>query len=94
MKAIIYTDSNGYLRRSLIRDDDPDTMAECGIPAGPPDIRQLDIDAILQSINNFLVQNNLFDWDDVQRSPGGVAPALNILKRAMIALYRDAEEKK
>lgn len=87
-KTIVFTDKDGYLKRSTIMDDDPDYMAECGIPAGPPDLRGIDIDAMLKEMNNILVANGLFNWDDVQRTPGGIQPAVNVLKRAIIDLYR------
>jgi len=92
MKAIVYADSNGHQRRVFIKDNDPEHMAECGVPAGPPDVLDLDMNAILQEINYVLVANELFSWDDVQRARGGLAPAVNVFKRALINLYRQAEK--
>lgn len=93
MKEIIYTDDEGHQRRTYVRDDDPDNMAECGVPAGPPDVREIDMDWLLKEVNRVLVSAELFDWDDVQRKPGGVTPAVNVFKRALINLYRQANKK-
>jgi hypothetical protein len=84
MRYVIYEDERGY----MIKDNDPDDLAECGIPAGPPDLRGIDIDWLMKELNNVLVSNKLFTWDDVQRMPGGIQPALNTFKRTLIALYR------
>jgi len=89
MRYIIYTDRHGFRRRSLIRDNDPDTAAPGGIPAGPPDIRQLDWDLIQREINNSLVDRRLFTWDDVQLAQnalGGVI--LSAIRRRLISQYR------
>jgi len=89
MRPVIWEDKRGYLRRSLVRDTDGDGMAEYGIPAGPPDMDLLDWDGIKREINNVLIENEVFSWDDVQRSGTGIAPALNVLKRHLIHKYRE-----
>lgn len=93
MKEVIYTDSGGHLRRSFIKEEDPDNMAECGVPAGPPDVRDIDMDAFLREVNHILVKAGLFDWDDVQRSSIGLMPAVNLFKRTLVNMYRQASKK-
>jgi hypothetical protein len=93
MKTLIYTEEDGHQRRSLVKNEDPDNMAECGVPAGPPDVRLLDMDKILLEINHVLVDLELFDWDDVQRYGQGIQPAVNVFKRALINLYRQERQK-
>ena len=91
MKVIIYTDKHGHQKRTYIREDDPDNMAECGVPAGPPDVREIDMEGFLREVNRVLVSAELFDWDDAQRKPGGLTPAINVFKRALVSLYRQAK---
>lgn len=93
MRDIIYTDNDGHQRRSYIKEDDPDNMAECGVPAGPPDVRDIDMEAFLKEVNHMLVKAGLFDWDDVQRSNVGLMPAVNFFKRTLVNLYRQASKK-
>lgn len=90
MKAIIYTDEDGHQLRSYVKNDDEAHMGECGVPAGPPDVRQIDTDELLREINRVLVSAELFTWDDVQRSRIGLTPAINVLKRTLVNLYRQA----
>jgi hypothetical protein len=93
MKTVIFVDSDGYQRRALLRDDDPESMAECGIPAGPPDLRHIGVDELLRDMNNLLVQQELFTWDDVQRKSGGLTPVLSLLKRRLVQMYRQESVK-
>ncbi len=89
MKTVLYEDEEGFKQRKVIKNNDTPSMAKYGLPAGPPDLRQLDVDAILREINDNLVANELFTWDDVQRFPGGINAAVNILRRKLIELYRN-----
>lgn len=93
MKDVVYVDSDGYIRRATLKDSDPESIADCGIPAGPPDLRHVDIDAFLKDINNLLAEQELFTWDDVQRRTGGLTPALNTFKRLLVSLYRQESNK-
>ena len=88
MKPVIYRDKDGFIRRSLIKDEDDESDASLGLPYGPPDLRQLDWNELHKQINNTLAENETFSWDDVQHSQAGVQAALNIFKRALLALYR------
>jgi len=42
MRKVSWVDETGYKRVSLVRDNDPDSMAQAGIPLGPPDLNELD----------------------------------------------------
>jgi len=96
MKTITWTDRDGWKRRSVVRDNDTEAEAEFGIPAGPPDVRMFDWDAIMRDINNSLVDAGLFDWMDVQRSQNGLNIATSVIKRHLIVAYRNEydEQKK
>lgn len=93
MKPVIYTDKNGYIRRSLVRDSDDESDGEFGIPFGPPDIRQIDLEALAKEINNTLASAGLFTWKDLQESSVGITAATSILKRDLIRLYREEASK-
>ena len=88
MKHITYVDKSGFKRRSLVKDADTEENAQYGIPAGPPDLRQLDMVQLLRDMNNALVDHELWTWNDVIRSSIGVKAATNVMKRALISLYR------
>jgi hypothetical protein len=95
MRAVIYTDERGYRRRSFVRDTDNDDMAEFGIPANPPDVEDVDWDYIKREINNALVDNGLFDWNDMNHSPIGLNVTVTLVKRAISGLYQlDKRDKK
>lgn len=91
MRAVMYTDSNGRMKRVLVKDEDPDEMAEFGVPFGPPDLDQLDWETIKTEINNSLYKAGLYKWEDVLRlqNQQGLIGAVNILKRHLVALYKN-----
>ena len=90
MRHVFYTDNRGRKRRTLIRDTDPDSAAERGIPADPPDVLQLDWDSLPAKLHNALVDRGLYTWADVQRSRDGLTGAiLDVLRVDLIHLYRE-----
>lgn len=93
MKKITYTDDRGFKWRRVVRDEDTEEQGKFGIHAGPPDLRQLDIEGMLREVNNVLVGNELFTWEDVQRNPAGIQAAINIFKRHLVFLYREDDSR-
>jgi hypothetical protein len=89
VKAVIWTDTNGRKRRSLIKDGDAPELAKYGIPADPPDIRSLDIEAIFQEIENLQYQQGLFTWRAALDNQGGMQALLSVFKRHLLELYRN-----
>lgn len=87
MRAVIYTDRNGMKRRVLVRDGDDDLMAEFGLPAGPPSMDDFDCEVMKREINNLLVDNGLFTWQDIQKSPIGLNVVTTVVKRHLSALF-------
>lgn len=91
MKAIVFKDRRGFLRRTLIRDDDGDEMAESGIPAGPPDVEHdIDWEGMIREINNILVLDGAIDRISLQRAKS-LEKITGIVKRHIDALYRERE---
>lgn len=90
MKAVVYKDKHGYLRRVLIRDDDGLDMAEYGLPAGPPDVEEIDWEAVKLTINNILVQGEVFNYADLQ-SKRMLDSVAAVVKKQVANLYREKE---
>ena len=96
MKYVTWVDDNGYKRRSMIRDTDPDSMASAGIPAGPPDLTQLDWPELIRELNNILVDREINTWEDVQNSQAQSAitqAVVSVFRRPIVGLYRQADKK-
>lgn len=91
MRPIIYTDEQGLMHRTLIKDSDPDNMAEYGVHAGPPDLHQIDWETVIKELNNTLVLAGIFTWEDVQRKGPDFIGAVNTVKKHIINLYREHE---
>jgi len=88
MKLVNWVDERGWKRKSWIRDNDAESKAVHGVPAGPPDLDTLDWERIKKDINDVLVENDLLTWDNVQHSTLGLNAAVAILKRRLTELYR------
>lgn len=88
LKRVTYTDDNGWKHCSLVRSTDDESEGKYGIPIGPPDISGLDWDYIHREINNTLVEIGVIDWPTFQANSQGVIAAMNVVKRALLDLYR------
>lgn len=95
MRAVIYEDEQGYLRRALVKDSDSDAdAAHLGLPFGPPDVREIDWENLLKGINNVLAQQGAFTWEEAQNGQQvGIQAALSLFKRALISLYRNQDNR-
>lgn len=92
MKPVVYTDRHGFRRRVLIRDqDDPDEMAEYGVPAGPPDLNEIDWDELKRGVHNALTDMGAIDWISLQKSQA-LNTVASIVKRYIADLYRRSEK--
>lgn len=89
MRPVIVVDKRGYKRRYLVRDTDGDEVAAQGIPAGPPDMRELDLEAICKEINNSLAEQNIFTWEDVNGHPVGLSLIAAVVKRHVAGLLKE-----
>jgi|32_taG_2_1085360.scaffolds.fasta_scaffold00143_56 hypothetical protein len=90
MKVVKWVDKDGYKRQSLLRDKDPESMAPQGIPVEPPDLDQVDWEEAKKLLWNALVDNGMFEWNDVVQKPNGISNACKTaLKRLVTNLYKD-----
>ena len=89
MKEVIWTDDTGRKRRSLIKDTDGPEMARYGIPNEPPNIREIDMDAVFNEIEAMQYDRGLFDWRAANNDPGGMQACINVFKKEFLRLYRD-----
>jgi len=89
MKLVVWTDRAGYKRAAMLRDGDPESMAEHGLPLSPPDLNEVDWEEVKRELHNQLVDQRLFTWQDVQREQRAVTAAvMSCLHRKVIQLYR------
>jgi len=89
LKAIIWTDDNGRKRRTLIKDNDGPEMARYGIPADPPDIRSMDMEAVFREIEAVQYGRGLFNWRAALNDQTGLQACINVFKRELLKLYRN-----
>ena len=86
MKIVIYKDNDGKLHKYLIRDTDPESNAQEGLPLDPPMI-----DDILESakvcLHNELILRDLCDHESLSKNVGALSSAVkkcitkNIIRR-------------
>lgn len=92
MRTVAWEDDRGYLRVSLVRDDDPDEAAEEGIPLEPPDLSEIGWKEIEKELHNALVRGGLFTWTDVLASQDELGnAACRIVRRHVAMLYKRKE---
>lgn len=92
MKTVKWTDKDGYHHISLLRDGDPDSLAPQGISCDPPNIEDLDWNAIKREIHNLLVDRGITRMNDLNRD--GLNNSIIVpIRRRMIELYRSNEIK-
>jgi hypothetical protein len=89
LKAVVYIDDSGHKRRSLIKDNDGPEMARYGLPADPPDVRTMDMEAVFIEIEALQYERDMFDWRAVNSSPENIQACINVFKRELLKLYRN-----
>lgn len=92
MRMVIIEDRFGYKRAYWVKNEDPDSAAEEGIPLNPPNLDLLEWEEVKRDLHNMLVDRGLFTWMDVQKAQNGVTAAiLASMKKKLIAIYRNRE---
>lgn len=92
MKTIDWVDDRGRKRRSLVKDTDGIEAAQYGIPVEPPDIRNLDWDAVIKEIEDKQFEHRMYDWQQAQQSPAAIQECINVFKRHFIRLYKLSQQ--
>lgn len=91
MKLLTFTDDEGYNHKSLVRDNDTDPSI--GLIQSPPDLRQLDWEAIARNIHNALLEREIFTIQDAQiRSTELSQIILAKVVKPIYALYQEQEQ--
>lgn len=93
MKRVEWIDRNGYKLAALVRDDDPESLAEAGIPQIPPDLGQLDWEGLKRDLHNALMEAQILTWEDLQKTNANLQGiACRALKRHLVQLYRSDDQ--
>jgi len=89
MRRVIWEDERGYLRASLIRDSDPDSIAPQGVPVTIVS-ELINWDDAKKSLNNLLVERGLFTLEDVLSTRESLASViLAVFRRKLLAFYKE-----
>jgi len=92
MRIVEWQDRLGKKRRSMIRDEDPDSMAEHGLPLDPPNIELMDWEQIKIDLHNALLDRGIVTWDDVTMQQTALqSSAITALKKHLVRLYRETQ---
>lgn len=91
MRTVIWTDRKGYKHRSLIKDDQPDSEAPMGIVQDPPDLHEVDWEAVIKSLHNSFVETGVTSWLELQRKQNLQNVIFRCVKPRIIALFRSME---
>lgn len=92
MRLVDWQDRAGRKRRSWVRDEDPDNMAEYGLPANPPDVELIDWEQVKRDLHNALFEMNIVTWDDVVKQQTSLqSAAITALKNHLVRLYRETQ---
>jgi len=93
LKKVVIEDAHGYKHAFLLRDTDPVSMAEQGIPLEPPDVNLIPWEEVKRDLHNALVEYGLFTWQDVQRGQNRITTITrSLIKRHLVLLYRLDEQ--
>jgi hypothetical protein len=88
MKVVVF-EKNGYKYKSTMRDQDVDPSQ--GILQGPPNLEELDWEAIKRDLHNALFDAGLMSWLDIQQKQVLPGIILGAIRSKLIYLYREAE---
>lgn len=91
MKLVVYEGRDGKLHRTILRDSDPDELAEEGIPLDPPKISDI-LEEAKTELHNELVKKGLLDVESLNRNNGSLPAIVNkVITRKIIKRYLEVE---
>lgn len=77
----------------MVKSGDPDTLGLLGIPNEPPDVSQIDWEAVRRTLHNQLMARGILTHKDVQRAQTGLSAAVRAaLVLPLIQLFREEEK--
>jgi len=91
MKHIIYEDARGFLRRVLVKDNDSVANASRGLPAYLDIEKEVDWEAVKKEVNNVLIQQGVFTWENANSGSVGMQAAITVFKRHLIGAFKRRE---
>jgi hypothetical protein len=80
MKITVWEDKQGWKHASKLRDNDPEYMAEKGIPCEMPDIAGL-LNSCARELNNLLVDRGIFEYNDIGMHNNALSNAILLVIR-------------
>jgi hypothetical protein len=94
MKEVVWTDGNGLMHRSVLKDDMPEVRPNEGVIIDPPDvIHKINWDDVAKALHNELVRRGLFTYNDVMVGQNLLSSAiLAVLRKRVKQLYREERE--
>lgn len=94
MKVIVYEGKDRKLHKTILRDGDPDELAEEGIPLDPPDIEDI-LEEAKVLLHNELVKKDLFNVEALNKKKGALPAAVSkTITRRIVKRYLHVESAK
>ena len=91
MKLVVYEGKDGRLHRTILRNSDPEELADEGIPLDPPNISDILEEAKVE-LHNELVRKELFDVESLNRHNGALPAAVTkCITRKIIKRYLEVQ---
>lgn len=88
MKRLIFVDNDGFVRCSLVRDEDSEDHPEIGIPLDPPPIEKVICENAVE-VRNELVRQGILSYKDILENQNVVSVTLqNVLRRKVVEAYK------
>lgn len=87
MKTVIWTDKKGVRHRSFLQDDMSKHRPQDGYKADPPNVFELDWNAMARNLHNQLVDRKIFTIEDITGNEltGAI---LGAIRKKVKELYR------
>ncbi len=95
MKLVTYKEEDGWLKRSMVKDNMSALDAHKGVPCNPPDLTVINCEHVLRNINNLLVEMDLITLADLQGIGHDKLRNIvqTVLVREIVKLYKNGHIK-
>ena len=95
MRTVVWTDNSGYKHKSVVRDQDGDDVAQrgMGLSNDPPNVNDIDWEAVKRNLHNLMLDRNLTTWSAVKRSDSHIGGLfIQVLKGPVMAWLREVDK--